>query len=228
MIEFVSTLENILNTNYMLAPIIALLTGIIFSFSPCSFSQIPLLLVYIAPGEEESKKKIKYTIFYCIGMIVTFVILGIIAALLGKTIQIFGSYIYIILGIILILLGLNMANVFKIPSCKVTKLVTKKKGILGAFIFGIVGGFFSTPCTTPILLAILSIIATTSNIALGIILLLCYGIGHSVIFLVLGISVSAIDKMTSSRRVTIVVRLFKVILSVVVVLFGLYLMYLGF
>ncbi len=227
MIELVSNFENILLNNYILAPFIAFISGLIFSFSPCVISQIPLLLVYIVPGEESSKNKVKYTIFFSIGILITFISLGIIFSILGVSLHIFGNFIYLILGVILILLGLQIVNIFKIPACKVTKLKKNKKGLLGALFMGVISGFISLPCTTPILLVILSLITVKSNLVFGLLMLLCYGLGHIVIFLIAGFSISFFEKFINSKKANTTVNVLKIIFGIAIIIFGLYFVYTG-
>ena len=53
-----------------------------------------------------------------------------------------------------------------------------RQGFVGAFIAGILGGVFSSPCSTQVLIALLAIVAGKRSIFWGILLLLMYSIGH--------------------------------------------------
>lgn len=49
---------------------------------------------------------------------------------------------------------------------------SKKRGFVGAFLAGILGGIFSSPCSTPVLIALLAIVAGNGNLLWGILLML--------------------------------------------------------
>jgi thiol:disulfide interchange protein len=67
----------------------------------------------------------------------------------------------------MILMALQTWGIFEIiPS---SYLISKntKKGFAGAFITGILGGIFSSPCSTPVLIALLAIVAGKGSNSLG-------------------------------------------------------------
>lgn len=96
----------------------------------------------------------------------TFTVLGTAASLLGKLIGTSSSIWYIALGVLMVLMALQTFEIYNfIPS---TALLSKsnKRGYAGAFIAGILGGFFSSPCATPVLVALLAIVAKSGNVIL--------------------------------------------------------------
>ena len=100
-------------------------------------------------------------------MAVTFTILGTVASILGKLMGTSSSWWYIALGVLMVLMALQVWEIYNfIPS---TSLTSKKpkKGYIGAFVAGVLGGIFSSPCATPVLIVLLSIVAKEGNIARG-------------------------------------------------------------
>jgi len=75
-----------------------------------------------------------------------------------------------------------------------------RRGFLGAFVAGILGGFFSSPCATPVLVVLLGIVAREGSLAWGMVLLLLYSVGHSVLVIVAGTSVGFVQRLSSSKR----------------------------
>ena len=64
----------------------------------------------------------------------------------------------------------------------------------------IVGVFFSlagTPCSTPILMAIMSFAALANKIFLAVLMLFLFAIGQSVIILLVGVGLSKVKSMKS-------------------------------
>ena len=69
-----------IQNNMWLAPLLALLAGILISFTPCSLSNIPLIIGYVGSAEEKNiKKAFRYSVIFALGTAVTFVSLGLIA-----------------------------------------------------------------------------------------------------------------------------------------------------
>jgi cytochrome c biogenesis protein CcdA len=97
------------------------------------------------------------------------------------------SWWYIVLGVIMVLMALQVWGIFElIPS---SYLISKntKRGFVGAFVAGILGGVFSSPCSTPVLIALLAIVAGKGSVLWGILLLLLYSVGHSILAVVAGL-----------------------------------------
>ena len=77
---------------------------------------------------------------------------------------------------------------------------SKKRGFVGAFLAGILGGIFSSPCSTPVLIALLAIVAGNGNLLWGILLMLLYSIGHSALVMVAGTSVGFVQRISGNTR----------------------------
>ena len=104
----------------------------------------------------------------------------------------------------------------------------KKRGYLGALIAGILGGIFSSPCSTPVLIALLAIVAGQGSILWGILLLLLYSIGHGILAVVAGTSVGFVQKLTKSEKYGRMSQVLKIVMGAAILGIGLYMFYLGF
>ena len=185
--EILEMMSGIIKNNFWIAPIISFLAGIITSFTPCSLSSVPLIIGYVGGVKtNDTKKAFKLSIVFAIGMAITFTILGVIASLFGKFIPKGNSIWYIFLGIIMVLMALQTFDIITI--IKSTNLQTKntKKGYLGVLLTGILGGIFSSPCATPVLIVLLALISNLGNVVFGIILLLLYSAGNSILVIIAG------------------------------------------
>ena len=85
---------------------------------------------------------------------------------------------------------------------KPTYLNTKntRKGYLGAFLTGILAGVFSSPCSTPILVVLLAIVGQSGSLLYGILLLLLYSIGNSILVVIAGTSIGMVKKITANEK----------------------------
>lgn len=212
-----------------LAPLLAFVAGILTSFTPCSLSSIPLVIGYVGgTGQKETKKAFKLSFIFAIGSAVTFTIFGVIASLAGRIMGNGSGWWYLILGVLMVLMSLQTWGIFEIiPS---SYLISKntKKGYIGAFVAGILGGIFSSPCSTPVLIALLAIVAGKGNIVWGILLLLIYSVGHGILAVVAGTSIGFVQKLSSNEKYGRFSVALKVVMGTVILFIGFYMFYLGF
>ncbi|MDD4296038.1 MAG: cytochrome c biogenesis protein CcdA [Ruminiclostridium sp.] len=229
MTEILESLSELITKSGWLAPLLALFAGILTSFTPCSLSSIPLVIGYVGGvGQRDTKRALWLSVTFAAGAAVTFTALGVAASLAGRLMGTSASWWYIILGVLMILMALQTWSIFEIiPS---SYLVSKntKKGFTGAFIAGILGGIFSSPCSTPVLIALLAIVAGKGSILWGILLLLLYSIGHGILAIVAGTSVGFVQKLSSSKKYGRASTVLKAVMGSLILIIGFYMFYLGF
>lgn len=226
--DLLQELGTAIGGNPWLAPVLALLAGVLTSFTPCSLSSVPLAIGYVGGTGSDSKKAFRYSLTFALGSAVTFTVLGIIASIMGNLIGSSAKWWYLVLGSIMILMALQTWEVFNlIPS---TYLMSKntKKGYIGAFITGVLGGIFASPCATPVLVALLAIVAGKGSLWWGAMLLLLYAIGHGALAVVAGTSIGFVRKLSASEKYGRVSTVLKIFMGTGILLIGFYMFYLGF
>lgn len=218
----------LIGQNLWLAPLLALLAGVLTSFTPCALSSIPLVIAYVGGTVVEPKKAAKLSLVFALGSAVTFTALGVVAASIGYLIGVGAKWWYLVLGALMVLMALQTWGVVNlIPSTYLTGR-TKRRGYLGALLTGMLGGLFSSPCATPALVALLAVAASSGSLLRGTMLLLLYGVGHGALAVLAGSSIGAVNKLTQSERYGALSRVLKTGMGVLILLIGLYLFYLGF
>lgn len=226
---WLNQIADTISNNMWLAPLLALLAGVLTSVTPCALSSVPLIIGYVGGvGEKNAKKAFAYSAVFSVGTAVTFVTLGIIATSAGKLMGMSSPVWYMVLGVLMVLMALQTWEIFNfIPS---VNLISKsqKKGFAGAFLAGILGGIFSSPCSTPVLIALLAIVAGEGNLLWGILLMLLYSIGHSALIMVAGTSVGFVQKINGSEKYKTVAMVLKTVMGVAILLIGLYMFWLAF
>jgi len=222
-----SLLENIgliIENQAWLAFPLCFLGGVISSASPCVLAMIPLIMGFVGGYAAGSlKKAIQYSLLFTLGLTVTFVALGIVAALLGTLFGNIGSFWKYAVPVLAILLGLQLWGLFKFNSSISEKFLPKKKAFLGAFLMGLVFGIIASPCATPVLGVILTFAAAKQDIAYSAGLLLAYALGHWVLVLGAGISVGFAQKIVESRGIASFSNYTRRIAGAILVGVGLYL-----
>jgi cytochrome c-type biogenesis protein len=162
--------------------------------APCT---VPLLPAYLAcvsgvsaaelsnPDRHSFRLRLLAgSLLYVAGFTVVFVLLGLTAggiarvangALSGRVIEIVG-------GVAVIAFGLAIIGVVRIGLLERTQGFQlperlRKRGVLGAFLVGIVFGLGWTPCVGPYLAAALTLAALSSHALTGALLLVVYSLG---------------------------------------------------
>nr|WP_319488639.1 cytochrome c biogenesis protein CcdA [uncultured Caproiciproducens sp.] len=227
--QWLETLSTLISQSFWLAPLIALLAGVLTSVTPCALSSVPLVIGYVGgTGNNDPKKAFRLSLAFALGMAATFTALGTAASLLGKLMGTSSKWWYIALGVLMLLMALQTWEIYIfIPSTYLTSKSTKK-GYIGAFVAGILGGVFSSPCATPVLVVLLGIVARSGNVAWGVLLLLLYSLGHSFLVLVAGTSIGFVKKVTSSGKYGTFSKILKYVMGAVILLIAFYMFYLGF
>lgn len=221
-------ISSIIQSNPYVAPLLALVAGLLTSFTPCSLSSIPLIVGFVGgTGGRNTKRAFWLSVTFAIGSAVTFTTLGVVASMAGNLIGTSASWWYLILGVLMVLMALQTWGIYEIIPSSYLVSKSTKKGFLGAFIAGILAGIFSSPCSTPVLIVLLAIVAGEGNLLFGIILLLLYSIGHGILAVVAGTSVGFVQKLSQSEKYGAFSKVLKIVMGIVILGIGFYMFYLG-
>ncbi|MGL4509442.1 cytochrome c biogenesis CcdA family protein [Cetobacterium sp.] len=157
--------------------------GLLSFFSPCIF---PLLPVYIGMLSRGGRSSILKTLFFVLGLSMSFVLLGFGAGIIGKILM--SDTFRIISGILVICFGVIQMDIIKIPLLERTKLlsleVAEKEGFMGTFFLGFTFSLGWTPCVGPILTSILFISSGGGSPVYGAMMMSIYVLGLATPFVV--------------------------------------------
>lgn len=190
--------------NLGLAFLIALAAGFLTSLSPCVYPIIPITLSVIGARRYESTfQGFLVSLSYVAGMVALYVALGILFSSVGI---LFGSvyrspYVLMAVGLLFLFFALSMFGVLNwiLPESTLQRLTkVGGTGLRGAFLMGLVSGLIASPCTGPVLAFILTLISGQGNLATGSVLMLAYGVGMGIPFLILGTFSSTISRLPKS------------------------------
>ena len=215
----------LISENLWLAPLLSLFAGVLSSLAPCSLSSVPLVVFYVGAGDGGVKRNFLYSAAFALGMAVTFTALGIAASAAGRLMGGSSPVWYVMLGLLMVMMALQMWGIFDfIPS---VSLISKnrRRGILGAFAAGVLGGVFSSPCSTPVLIALLTLVAGKGSFAWGLLLMLLYSLGHGALVIAAGTSMGFVQKLSAGGEAAEVV---KIAVGLLILSTGLYMFWLAF
>lgn len=172
--------------------LLVFLLGILLSLTPCIYPMIPITIgVLQSRGSTSLLSNFFISLCYTSGIATTFALFGLAAAFTG---QMFGSImrqpLFILLIVaLLIYLALSMLGFYTmyVPKSLQAKQTNVKGGSwLSAFAFGAASGTFASPCLSPGLVLLLSIVTTLGSAVQGFLLLFSFGIGLGVPLLLIG------------------------------------------
>lgn len=178
---------------------LVLLLGILLSLTPCIYPMIPITAgILQSQGSTSILFNFLLALAYTLGIATTFALLGLMAAFSG---QLFGSLlaqpVFVIAVVILLAyLALSMFDFYQvyIPTFLQKNNTGMKRGsLISAFLFGAASGTIASPCLSPGLVLLLSIITTLGSKLLGFILLFSFGIGLSLPLLIIGTFSSSLN-----------------------------------
>ncbi len=221
-------LSQSLSGNPLLAYLGVFIGGIISSSSPCVLATIPLVIGYVGGySGGDRRKAMLYSLTFVLGLSITFTILGAIASFIGGLFGVTGRTWYFVVGGIAIAIGLQLIGLYEWNIPVPGHLQPKQKGILGAFVLGLIFGIVSSPCATPVLVLILTFAASKGEILYGTSLLFVYAIAHCALIFLAGTAAGFAESFIKSKGISSVTSYGKKIGGSIVILVGLYMVYLG-
>ncbi len=178
------------------------LAGVMSSASPCVLSTIPLVVGFVGGYAEGNRwKAFRYSLAFILGLSLTFTVFGAAAGLLGTMFGTVGGWWYIVAGVVALLMGGQMMGLYEIRLPIRRDFKPKQGGIVGSFILGLFFGVVSSPCATPVLVVILTYVATKGQALYGTALLFTYAIGHCLLMLFAGTFTGFLESFVKSKGI---------------------------
>jgi cytochrome c biogenesis protein CcdA len=197
-----NNIQHIIQNQQGLAFVAAFVGGLISAASPCVLAAIPLIIGYVGGYSEGNKKKAAlFSLVFVLGLSITFTLLGAAASVMGQFLGFMGRWLYLGFAVIAISMGLQLMGVISIPLPFQKTRAVKTKGLLGAFLLGMLTGTVSSPCATPVLAVILAYVSTQGDMAYGGSLLFVYAIGHCALIFIAGLSIGFTESVIESKGV---------------------------
>ena len=220
--DFIMKLSQLVGGNLWLAPLIALLAGLLTSLTPCSLSTIPLILGCVGGlNEHEPKKAFRLSLTFAFAKLRYEGIRA--ASLLGNLLNGLGPWLHLALALLLIAMALQMFGVFELVP-EATIKAKPNKGYRATFMAGLLAGAFSSHCTTPVLIAMLAIVANRASMLYGVLLLIIFSVGHGVLSVVAGTSAGFVNRLMDSPRYVKAEKIVRIVLGIIILLAAAYLL----
>lgn len=223
----------------LLAPLYALVAGILTSASPCALAAVPLVIGHMTASRERERHR-DLTLFI-LGMSSALTLAGLVAALLGRALIFTAPWLRLVAGAAFVVAGASYLGLLGGKNVCGTSLAglagqdaigagadgagTSPRRLprpLADLAMGALYGLSASPCSTPVLVSILTLVASSGSAARGALLLLCYSIGQSFLVAVAGLATARFGAFLEKDRNVKALGLLRAAGGVVLMGFGLY------
>lgn len=180
------------------------LAGLLTSLSPCLLSMLPIMVGYM--GSYDAKTRwgaAAGSLWFALGLATTLATLGLVAGLFG---YVYGQVAWglpVVVSLVAIGMGLNLLGALPITLPSLSGPDIQAWGLprwLTAYGLGLTFGIVASPCSTPVLAALLAWISSTQDPLLGGILLMAYAMGYVLPLVLAGTFTALIRRLLALRR----------------------------
>jgi cytochrome c-type biogenesis protein len=227
--DLFTTLTHAVEGTPALALAAALAWGILsVLLSPCHLASIPLIVGFIdEQGRISTRRAFLISAIFAVGILITIGVIGAITTAAGRMMGDMGSYGNYYVAAIFFVVGLHLLDVIPMPWSGPGQVGMKRKGMLAAFILGLVFGIALGPCTFAYMAPMLGVTfkLAATNIGYGVLLLAVYGVGHCSVIVVAGTSTELVQRYMNWNEQSKGAVILKKVCGVLVLAGGVYLVY---
>ena len=196
--------------------------------SPCHLASIPLIVGFINEQDVKSAgRAFTLSLLFSVGILITIALIGVVTAIAGRMLGDVGRWGNWFVAGIFFLVGLHLLDVIPLNFSGAGQVGMKRKGLLAAFVLGLVFGIALGPCTFAYMAPMLAITfkVAAEQFAYGVLLLSAYGIGHCAVIVLAGTSTELVERALHWNKDAPGARVLKRVCGVLVLLGGLWLLY---
>lgn len=210
----------------------SLLWGILsILLSPCHLAGIPLIVGFIdVQGRISTRRAFVISSVFSAGILITIGAIGAVTASLGYMMGDVGRVGNYLVAGVFVLVGLVLLEIVPLPWGGPGSIGMKRRGVLAAFVLGLVFGIALGPCTFAYMAPMLGVTfrLASTRLMYGIFLLLAYGIGHCSVIVFAGTFSEVVQHYLNWNEASQGAVILKKLCGVLVLLGGLYMAYTAF
>ncbi|MBN2163569.1 MAG: hypothetical protein JXR25_16445 [Pontiellaceae bacterium] len=196
--------------------------------SPCHLASIPLIVGFIdGQGRMSPARAGLVSFLFSFGILVTIAAIGAVTAEAGRMMGDIGRYGNYLVAVIFFVVGLGLLGVIPLRWNKPEHAGEKRKGLLAAFMLGLIFGIALGPCSFAFMAPLLGLAFKlgAGQPLYAASLLLMYGIGHCAVIMLAGTSSGIVQRYLNWNEQSKGSRIMKRVCGILVLLGGLYLIY---
>jgi cytochrome c-type biogenesis protein len=169
------------STNPALLIPLAFVGGLIASISPCILALLPVNLSYIGTREITSRlDAITKAGSFVLGNVVVLSLFGLVSSFAGLVMVQYRGHINLVVGAIILFMGLGLLGLIKIPLPRINFGANN----LGPFGVGLTFALVSSPCSSPVLFAVLAAAGASGSQSIAVATMASYALGYTAIIFI--------------------------------------------
>jgi cytochrome c-type biogenesis protein len=227
--ELFTWLTNAVQGSPQVAVIAAFLWGILsILLSPCHLSSIPLIIGFIdMQGRVSVKRAFALSLVFAVGILITIAAIGLITASLGRLMGDIGRIGNYMVAIVFFAVGLYLLGIINLNWSGFNNSSIRQKGLIAAFILGLLFGIGLGPCTFAYMAPMLGIVFQVAPVRLifAITLLAAFGIGHCAVIVLAGTLTEKVQQYLNWSEKTKGALVLRKVCGILVILGGIYLIF---
>ena len=194
------------------------------SLTPCVYPLIPITVSFFGGRSQTSRAGVlPGALAYWLGMASTYTALGALAALSGAALGgwLSNPWVVLFLVAVFLLLAASMFGLWEIrlPAALTRMGAANRSGVLGALMMGLTVGLLAAPCIGPVVLALMTHVASVGSLGYGLIVFFALSVGLGAPLTVLAIFSGSLTRLPGAGEWMLWVRKF---FGVVLVLMAVY------
>jgi cytochrome c-type biogenesis protein len=214
-------------------PAIAMTAAVVWGIlsivlSPCHLASIPLIVGFIdQQGQMTTRRAFTISLLFSLGILITIGVIGGITAAAGRMLGDIGQWGNYFVAVIFFVVGLYLLGAITLPMPNAAQPGMKSKGMLAAFVLGLVFGVALGPCTFAYMAPMLGVTfrLASTNLLYGILLLVLYGVGHCGVIVLAGTFTEVVQRYLNWNEKSKGALLLKKVCGILVLLGGFWLLY---
>ena len=229
MSEFFAILSRAIESTSLIAFGAAFAWGILsMVLSPCHLSSIPLIVGFIGEqGRLSARKTFIIASLFALGILITIALVGVITAAAGRMLGAIGPWGNYFVALIFALVGLHLLDILPAPWTGPGQVRIKRRGLVAAFVLGLIFGIAIGPCTFAYMAPMLGVAFKlgAERPVYGAALLTAYGVGHCSIIVAAGACTGVVQRYLNWNERSRGTTILKKICGVLVLAGALYLIH---
>lgn len=196
--------------------------------SPCHLASIPLIVGFISgQGRLSAGRAFAIATLFAVGILVTIASIGAATAATGRLLGDVGGLGNYFVACVFFAVGLNLLGVIPTPWSGPGPVNAKRKGLMPAFLLGLIFGIALGPCTFAYMAPMLAVTfkMAKNQPVFGASLLAAYGIGHCSVIVLAGTFTEVVQRFLNWNEQSKGVMIVKSTCGVLVLLGGVWLIY---
>ncbi|MCL9683740.1 protein-disulfide reductase DsbD [Legionella maioricensis] len=187
--------------------------GVLLAFTPCVLPMVPILSgIIVGQKSLSTLKAFRLSLSYVIGMAITYAGAGMLAGLMGSTIQTMMQrpVVIVLFSMIFIIMALSMFGLFelRLPPSLTDKLCgaghsNTKRNYISVALMGVLSTLVVSPCVTAPLIGVLSYIGQKGQVLMGGLILFVMALGMGIPLLIVGSGYGSLLPKTGSWMIKI-------------------------